>query len=65
MIIPAYANSTYDNPYFDGETAYKYYNELMWPVRYAQTVSIEETIEMMKCERFLLLLWGDTDEKFC
>ena len=48
MIIPAYANSTYDNPYFDGEMAYKYYNELMWPVRYAQTVSVEEAIEMMK-----------------
>ena len=48
MIIPAYANSTYDNPYFDGETAYKYYNELMWPVRYAQTVSVEEATEMMK-----------------
>lgn len=46
MIIPAYANSIYDNPYFDGETAYKYYNELMWPVRYAQTVSVEEAIAM-------------------
>ena len=48
IIIPAYANSTYDNPYFDGETAYKYYNEFMWPVRYAHTVSVEETIEMMR-----------------
>ena len=48
MIIPAYANSTYDNPYFDGETAYKFYNEFMWPVRYAQTVTFEETIERMK-----------------
>ena len=48
IIIPAYANSTYDNPYFDGETAYKYYNEFMWSVRYAQTVSVEETIEMKK-----------------
>ena len=46
LIIPAYANSIYDNPYFDGETAYKYYNELMWPVRYAQTVSVEEAIAM-------------------
>lgn len=48
IIIPAYANSTYDNPYFDRETAYKYYNEFMWPVRYAQAVSVEEAIEMMK-----------------
>ena len=29
IIIPAYANSTYDNPYFDRETAYKFYNEFM------------------------------------
>lgn len=48
IIIPAYANSTYDNPYFDKETAYKYFNEFMWPVRYAQTVSVEEAIEMMR-----------------
>ena len=48
--IPAYANSTYDNPYFDKETAYKYYNEFMWPKRYAKTVSVEEAIEMMKGE---------------
>ena len=48
IIIPAYANSTYDNPYFDGETAYKYFNEFMWPVRYAQVVTVDETIEMMR-----------------
>ena len=48
IIIPAYANSTCDNPYFDRETAYKYYNEFMWPVRYAQAVSVEEAIEMMR-----------------
>lgn len=28
IIIPAYANSTYDNLYFDRETAYKYYKNL-------------------------------------
>ena len=32
----------------DGETSYKFYNEFMWPVRYAQTVSVEEAIKMMK-----------------
>ena len=48
IIIPAYANSTYDNPYFDKETAYKYFNEFMWPKRYAKAVSVEEAIEMMK-----------------
>lgn len=48
MIIPAYANSTYDNPYFDRETAYQYYNEFMWPKRYAQSVTVEEAVEMMR-----------------
>jgi len=48
MIVPAYANSTDDNPYFDGETAYKYFNEFMWPGRYAQAVTTDEAIEMMK-----------------
>lgn len=48
IIIPAYANSTYDNPYFDKETAYKYFNEFIWPKRYAKAISVEEAIEMMK-----------------
>ena len=48
IIVPAYANSTYDNPYFDKETAYKFYNEFMWPKRYAKTVTVEETIAMMR-----------------
>ena len=30
ILVPSYTNSTYDNPYFDKETAYKYYNEFMW-----------------------------------
>ena len=48
IIIPAYANSTYDNPYFSRETAYKFYNEFMWPKRYARTVSVEQAVEMMQ-----------------
>lgn len=42
VIIPAYANTTYDNPYFSGETAYRYFNEFMWPERYAECISMEE-----------------------
>ena len=48
IIIPAYANSTYDNPYFTKETAYKFYNEFMWPKRYARTISVEQAVEMMQ-----------------
>ncbi|MDO4459716.1 MAG: isochorismatase family protein [Clostridia bacterium] len=48
IIIPAMCNSTYDNPYFSGETAYRYFNEFMWPKRYAKTVTFEEAVEMLK-----------------
>lgn len=50
IIIPAYTNSTYDNPYFDKETAYKYYNEFMWPVRYAKVISIEQAVQLLQLE---------------
>ena len=33
---------------FDKETAYRYFNEFMWPKRYAKAVSVEDAIEMMK-----------------
>ncbi len=48
MIVPAYANSTYDNPYFDKETAYKYFNEFMWPKRYASCITVEEAVDMIR-----------------
>ena len=48
IYVPEYTNSTYDNPYFDKETAYKYYNEFMWGTRYAKIITVEEAIQMMK-----------------
>lgn len=48
LYVPAYTNSTYDNPYFDKETAYKYFNEFMWGTRYAKIIIVEEAIRMMK-----------------
>lgn len=47
LYVPAYTNSTYDNPYFDKETTYKYFNEFIWPYRYAHTISLEEAIQML------------------
>ena len=44
VIIPAGTNSTFDNDYMDGETTYRYYNEMMWPERFAQCVSVEEAL---------------------
>ena len=50
MIVPEYTNSTYDNPYFDKETAYKYYNEFMWGPRYAKIVTVEQAIRLLRSE---------------
>ena len=50
MLVPAYTNSTYDNPYFDKETAYKYYNEFMWGTRYAKIITAEQAIQLLKSE---------------
>lgn len=41
-------NSTFDNDYMDGETTYQYYNEMMWPERFADCISLDEAIEMME-----------------
>ncbi len=50
MLVPAYTNSTYDNPYFDKETAYKYYNEFMWGRRYAKIITVEQAVQLLKSE---------------
>lgn len=48
MIVPEYTNSTFDNEFMTGEQSYKYYNEFMWKNRYAECITVEETIERMK-----------------
>ena len=48
MIVPENVNSTFDNAFMSGEQSYKYYNEFMWKDRYAECISVEETIERMK-----------------
>ena len=37
-----------DNAFMTGEQSYKYYNEFMWNGRYAECISVEETIERVK-----------------
>ena len=44
VIVPKGANSTFDNDYMTGEVTYKYYNDMMWPDRFATCVSVEEVI---------------------
>ena len=47
MIVPANANSTFDNKYMSAKQTYTYYNEFMWSGRYAECMSCEEVIELM------------------
>lgn len=51
MIVPAYANSTQDNEWMKREESYRYYNEFLWPERYADCVPMETALEMLKKER--------------
>ncbi len=48
VIIPEGTNSTFDNSYMDAETTYRYYNEMMWPKRFAECVSLEDAIGMLE-----------------
>lgn len=47
MIVPAYANSTQDNAYMTGEQSYHYYNEFLWPERYADCVSMDRALGLL------------------
>lgn len=51
MIVPANTNSTFDNAYMTAEKSYRYYNEFMWNGRYAECISFEKTLELMKMNR--------------
>ena len=48
IIIPEYTNSTYDNPYFDKEAAYHYYNDFMWNKRYAKVISFKQAVQLLQ-----------------
>ncbi|MBQ5332107.1 MAG: cysteine hydrolase [Oscillospiraceae bacterium] len=47
IIVPEYSNSTFDNEFMTAEQSYKYYNEFMWNGRYAECISMAETIRIM------------------
>ncbi len=51
VIVPQGTNSTFDNDYMDKEATYKYYNEMMWPKRFADCVSMEEAIALLHKEK--------------
>ena len=47
VIIPEGTNSTFGNDYMSGETTCRYYNEFMWPGRFAECISFEEAVRMI------------------
>lgn len=47
VIIPEGTNSTFDNDYMDKETTYKYYNEMMWPKRFADCITMEDAVSLL------------------
>lgn len=48
VIIPQGTNSTFDNDYMTGEVTYEYYNNMMWPERFANCVPVDEAIRFME-----------------
>lgn len=48
VIIPQGTNSTFKNEYMTAEATYKYYNEMMWPNRFANCLSVDEAIQLMQ-----------------
>ena len=48
MIVPEHTNSTFDNQYMKQDTAYHYFNDFVWPGRYARCVPMEEAINLLQ-----------------
>lgn len=48
MYIPEYANSTFDNEYMKKDVCYHYYNDFIWPERYANCITISDAVNMIR-----------------
>ena len=48
VVIPEGTNSTFDNPYMTGKTTYEYYMNEVWPDLFADCVTMDEALAMMK-----------------
>lgn len=48
VIVPEGTNSTFDNQYMSAKETYDYYNRFMWKGRYANCISMEKALELMK-----------------
>ena len=47
VVVPVDSNSTFGNRYMDGETVCRYFNELIWPGRYAECISSDKAAEIL------------------
>ena len=50
IIVPEDTNSTFDNPYLKQETACRYFNDYVWPGRYARCVPMAQALELLSGE---------------
>lgn len=48
ILVPEYANSTFDNDYMKKDVCYCYYNDFIWPRRYAQCITMEEAVDRIR-----------------
>ena len=48
VIVPKGTNSTFDNPYMTGETTCGYFFCEVWPDLFAECVSLEEAMELIR-----------------
>ena len=48
MIVPEHTNSTFDNPFLKQDTAYHFFNDYVWPNRYARCVPIAQALELLR-----------------
>ncbi|MBQ5536296.1 MAG: cysteine hydrolase [Treponema sp.] len=51
MLVPAYANSTFDSEYMSAETAYRYYNEFLWNGRFAKCIPMDDAVRLLEERR--------------
>lgn len=55
MVVPSFCNSTFDNRMMDAETSYRYFNEFLWPGRFAECACINPYNRMADKSRKSLL----------
>ena len=48
ILVPDHANSTFDNDYMTKDVSYHYYNDFLWPKRYAQCISMQEALAVLR-----------------